>query len=211
MKRDSRDHENPDQRSRILDEAETLFSTKGFNSVTLRDIAEPLGLRHSALYYHFPGGKEALFAEVMERNIRRHGAGLSAKMDASDGSLRGKLFGASEWLISQPPLDLLRMSQTDLKALAPDQARMIMDLVYTLILRKLQDAFESAATKAETGPCDAGLLAGGVLGLVESLHAAPVSVVGRKKEDMARDLIDVLLKGIEYTGIKEDEHVRSRT
>src|SRR5512145_3236714 len=103
-------------RTRILDFAEELFMKRGFSSVTLRDISVPLGLNHSSLYHHFPGGKEELFAEVLERNIRRHGEGLTAAMASSDGSLRGKLRGVAAWLLSQPPMDLLRMVKSDLKA-----------------------------------------------------------------------------------------------
>jgi AcrR family transcriptional regulator len=185
-------------KERILDAAEGLFATKGYDSVTLRDIVSLLGLSHPALYYHFPGGKEELFAEVMERTIRRHGAGLEASMGASDGSLRGRLRAAASWLLSRPPMDLIRMAQTDLAALRPEAARRIMDLVYELILRRLQGAFEESRKSGEALPSDPGLLAGAFLGMIESLHSVPVAVVGRDREAMARDLIEVILKGIDY-------------
>jgi TetR/AcrR family transcriptional regulator, cholesterol catabolism regulator len=196
-----------DARVRVLDSAELLFAGKGFDSVTLRDIASTIGLTHSALYYHFPGGKEELFAEVMERNIRRHGEGLAAGMEAGGRSLRGKLRGAADWLLSQPPMDLIRMAETDLKAISPEAARRLMDLVYVLILRKLQAAIEAARDSGEVGACDPGLLAGGIVGLVESLHSVPVTIVGRDRRAMAAELVDVLLKGIEYKG---DSYVGSR-
>ena len=195
-----------DARVRVLDAAELLFAVKGFDSVTLRDIASSIGLTHAALYYHFPGGKEELFAEVMERNIRRHGAGLASSMEAGGVSLRGKLRGAAFWLLSQPPMDLIRMAETDLKALSPVAARRLMDLVYLLMLKRLQDAIAAARDSGEVGPCDPGLLAGGILGLVESLHSVPVTIVGRDRYAMACELLDVLLKGIEYKG---DTHAGS--
>jgi TetR/AcrR family transcriptional regulator, cholesterol catabolism regulator len=196
-----------DARLRVLDAAELLFASRGFDSVTLRDIASSIGLTHAALYYHFPGGKDELFAEVMERNIRRHGDGLAAAIGSGGPSLRGKLRGAAAWLLSQPPMDLIRMAQTDLKALSPEAARRIMDLVYLLILRRLQETLESARASGEVGDCDPGLLAGGILGLVESLHSVPVTIVGRDRYAMACELLDVLLKGIGYKG---DEHAGSR-
>jgi AcrR family transcriptional regulator len=196
-----------DARVRVLDSAELLFAGKGFNSVTLRDIASAIGLTHAALYYHFPGGKEELFAEVMERNIRRHGDGLAAGMDAGGLSLRGKLRGAAAWFLSQPPMDLIRMAETDLKALPPESARRLMDLVYILILRRLQAVIEASRDSGEVGACDPGLLAGGLLGLIESLHSVPESIVGRDRYAMAEELIDVILKGIEYKG---DSYVGSR-
>jgi AcrR family transcriptional regulator len=192
-----------DARVRVLDAAEGLFAAKGFDSVTLRDIASAIGLKHSALYYHFPGGKEELFAEVMERNIRRHGAGLAAAIKAAGDTLRARLYGVADWLLSQPPMDLIRMAQTDLKALKPEAARRIMMLVYEQILSRLQEVVAVSRNSGEVAPCDPGLLAGGILGLVESLHSVPVAIVKRDLNAMARELIDILLKGIEY---KESSH-----
>jgi TetR/AcrR family transcriptional regulator, cholesterol catabolism regulator len=187
-------------RTRILDLAESLFMKKGYSSVTLRDIAAPLGLNHSSLYHHFPGGKEELFAEVMERSIRRHGDGLDAAIAAGKGSLRDELRGIAAWLLSQPPMDLIRMAETDLKAIPPAAAGRIMELVYSLVIQKVQDVFDRARGSAQVGPCDPGLLAGGVVGLLESLHSAPEREVGRTRSAMANDLLDIILKGIGYMG-----------
>jgi AcrR family transcriptional regulator len=185
-------------RVRILDAAELLFASKGFDSVTLRDVAVPIGLRHASLYYHFPGGKEELFAEVMERNIRRHGEGLATAIGSAGASLRARLRAAAAWFLSQPPMDLIRMAETDLKAIAPEAARRLMDLVYALILRRLQGEFEAALAAGSVGPCDPGLLAGGMVGLVESLHSVPATIVRRDRYAMACELLDVILKGIDY-------------
>jgi AcrR family transcriptional regulator len=185
-------------RERILETAERLFGARGYEAVTLRDIALPLGLTHASLYYHFPGGKEELFAEVMERNVRRHGAGLAAAIEAGGLHLRGKLRGAAAWLISQPPMDLIRMVDVDLKRMRPEAAARITRLVYELVLRAVQDPIERAATSGEVGVCDAGLLAGGIVGMVESLHTVPVGIVRRDRLAMAEDLLEVILRGIGY-------------
>jgi TetR/AcrR family transcriptional regulator, cholesterol catabolism regulator len=187
-------------RARILDAAESLFMKKGYSSVTLRDIAVPLGLNHSSLYHHFPGGKEQLFAEVMERSLRRHGEALDAAIAAGAGSLRNELRGIASWILSQPPMDLIRMAESDLAALPPESAARIMALVYELVIRKVQAAFEEALRFGQVGTCDPGLLAGGVFGLLESLHSAPESAVGRTRASMANDLIDIILKGIDFKG-----------
>lgn len=190
---------NPSEsRERILDLSESLFSSRGFPAVTLRDIALPLGLKHSSIYHHFPGGKEALFAEVLERNILRHGRGLASAMAESDGSLRGKLRGVAAWLLSQPPMDLLRMVESDLKILPREASERIESILYAEVIARIQAAFQEAAASGETGACDSGLMAGSMLGFFESLHTAPEMKTGRKRVDMANALIDIMLKGIDY-------------
>jgi AcrR family transcriptional regulator len=190
--------EVPEARLRILEAAERLYAKRGFDSVSLREIAAPLGMSHAALYYHFPGGKEELFAEVMERSLRRHGEGLSAAMSAGGPSLRGRLRGAADWLLSQEPMDLIRMSEIDLPALEPKVARRLMDLVYELVIGRIQAAIEEAREAGRVGECSAGLLAGGIFGLVENMFAVPASVLRRERRAMAYEFIDVILRGIGY-------------
>jgi AcrR family transcriptional regulator len=51
-----------DTRERILDVALDLFTEKGYDKTTLREIAEQLGFTKAALYYHFPSKKDILLA-----------------------------------------------------------------------------------------------------------------------------------------------------
>ena len=50
----------------ILDAAEFLFSKKGFDGVTLRDVAQRVGIHTTLLHYYFED-KAALFRSVFER------------------------------------------------------------------------------------------------------------------------------------------------
>jgi AcrR family transcriptional regulator len=50
----------------ILDAAEYLFSKKGFDGVTLRDVAQRVGIHTTLLHYYFKD-KSALFRTVFER------------------------------------------------------------------------------------------------------------------------------------------------
>jgi len=51
-------------RRRILDAAAGLFRQKGYAAVSLRDIAEAVGLKTGSLYYHFDS-KESLIGEIL--------------------------------------------------------------------------------------------------------------------------------------------------
>ncbi|MCX7024476.1 MAG: helix-turn-helix domain containing protein [Spirochaetes bacterium] len=185
-------------RERLLDAAENLFSEHGYSAVKLRDIAALLGLSHASLYYHFPGGKESLFIEVTERNLRRHGAGLDAAIAAAGSSVRSRLRAASGWLLSQPPMDLIRMARTDMPALAPADGRRLMDLAYGLLILRLKAVLDEAVVDGEIGCRDTGLVAGGLIGLVESMHAIPGFALRRSRIEMAGELVDVMLAGLGY-------------
>ncbi len=56
----------PDTRERILDAAQPLLQTRGFNGMSYADVATELGITKAALHYHFPT-KTDLGLAVVER------------------------------------------------------------------------------------------------------------------------------------------------
>ncbi|MEA4927667.1 MAG: TetR/AcrR family transcriptional regulator [Candidatus Limiplasma sp.] len=52
-------------REKILAEALTLFSQKGFDAVSVRDIARAVGVKESSLYNHF-ANKQAIFDSILQ-------------------------------------------------------------------------------------------------------------------------------------------------
>lgn len=80
-----------DTATRILDIAERLVQTRGFNGFSYADVAAELGISKASLHYHFPGKAElgqalirryaARFADALEE-IDRRGGDPPAKLDA---------------------------------------------------------------------------------------------------------------------------------
>lgn len=66
MKRD-------DTKQKILDHALELFSAKGYDSVSVGEIAEAVGIRAPSLYNHFPS-KQAIFNAIIESTSAQYEA-----------------------------------------------------------------------------------------------------------------------------------------
>jgi AcrR family transcriptional regulator len=76
-------------RAEILRVSLELFSRKGYDGTSIRDIAEAMGLTKSSLYYHF-SGKEAIIRALLDDR-------------------RSELDALLDWIDEQPPGDdLLR-------------------------------------------------------------------------------------------------------
>jgi len=75
---------DPTTATRILDEAERLTQTRGFNGYSYADIAAVVGTTKAALHYHFPS-KVDLGNALIARYAERFFAALDA-IDASDAS-----------------------------------------------------------------------------------------------------------------------------
>lgn len=57
-------------RERIIEEALNLFSRKGYQGTSVKNIAEAVGIRDSSLYKHFRS-KEEIFSTIVEEMSRR--------------------------------------------------------------------------------------------------------------------------------------------
>ena len=57
-----------DIHQQILNVAETLIQTKGYNAFSYKDISELVGVKTSSIHYYFPA-KEDLGKEVVKQHI----------------------------------------------------------------------------------------------------------------------------------------------
>jgi TetR/AcrR family transcriptional repressor of nem operon len=74
-----RQRANNDTAARILDSAERLVQSRGFNGFSYADVAAELGITKASLHYHFPGK-----AELGEALIGRYAARFAEALDEID-------------------------------------------------------------------------------------------------------------------------------
>lgn len=180
-----------DARERVLNVAERLFSERGYTGVTLRDIATELGMRQASLYHHVPGGKEELFVEVTERGLARHQHELERAIESAGADLRQRLAASGDWLLSQPPINLARITRSDMPAISPAHAERLGQALYQAVLAVLERIFTDAGIHAPHPT----LLAGSFLSIVEAIHDAQ-RYTDMPRTEMLRSMIDVLLYGL---------------
>lgn len=76
-------------RTKLLDAAAQLFADKGFQAVSIREIALAAGVNSALVNYHF-GSKQALFEEIIRIYTADHVADRMARL-AQEKRLRGRL------------------------------------------------------------------------------------------------------------------------
>jgi TetR/AcrR family transcriptional repressor of nem operon len=80
---------NADTAQRILDSAERLVQSRGFNGFSYADVAAELGVTKASLHYHFPG-KAELGQALIGRYAARFAEALE-QIDAGGGDAPAKL------------------------------------------------------------------------------------------------------------------------
>jgi AcrR family transcriptional regulator len=72
-----------EQRERMLTAALSLFARDGIESVSMRSVADAVGLSPMALYRYFPGGKSELVTTIRGRGFEQLAAQLSSARRAA--------------------------------------------------------------------------------------------------------------------------------
>ncbi|MBR4913966.1 MAG: TetR/AcrR family transcriptional regulator [Clostridiales bacterium] len=81
-----------DTKQRILDEALTLFSEKGYANVFVGDIAEAVGIKAPSLYKHYKS-KKAIFDAIIEQMNQRFAEQAKAmQISGNDASIDASIY-----------------------------------------------------------------------------------------------------------------------
>ena len=194
-------------RQRILDEAQRLFSARGYQGVSIRDIAQACGLSNAALYYHF-GSKQNLYFEVLKEHIATLTLCLQ-EASAIDGTCRERLANMAR-AYAQMILEYQDTVQIMLRDLAQfdweEVLQMLPDL-QTLTPTPLGAVLEEGVASGEVRALDVHRVDILLMGMISSLVAFRARQPGLSTTlDEDVDLvIDVLFAGIglSYTTVNE--------
>lgn len=184
-----------DTRQLILNAADALFSERGYVSVRLKDIADVIGVKHAALYYYFPGGKEELYTAVMQHSFQRHRVGMTDALATADADLRSQLWAVADWLLAHAPVNVGQIERSDFAAIAPENAQTLSTMIYDSLRQPLREALIGAQARGEIGPIDVDLAAVAFITLVESVHGTINPYLMERKRETIDRIIDLLLNG----------------
>lgn len=198
-----------ESRDRILDGAEELFRKRGYNAVSLLDVAKTVRMRKPSLYHHFPGGKEELFTAVHERMFARIGdaldrllIGVSGDIGDGDNLLEKGLFAAAGWFLRQPPMFLLSMLHNDMPDLSDDARQRLIASSYGVIMGPLVEHVQRAAERGDAKGINPYIIAGGFLSLLEGTMIASGVGFGHDVSEMVHTSVDMLVYGAAVPGRK---------
>ncbi len=186
-----------DTRERVLSTAQRLFRQKGYQGVSIRELAKAVGLREASLYYYAPEGKEQLYVDVMTRELEQHRAGLTAAFEIAQPELRSQLLATMEWFMQQAPPPIFRLFETDVHFLSPENVERLLSLAYECLYAPLAQIFRNALIRGEIRAVDPILLASTFLSILAGIgHTQQARLYVGSSADMANQVVDILLHGL---------------
>lgn len=154
--------------ARIALAAAPVFLEHGYAAVSVRTLAERLGIKAASLYHHCPGGKAELYARSLTVFLDVYRSGL--REAAGRARFPNALFRMADWMVGQPPVDISRVLRVDLPHLESDVSAALVDRLHEAVLAPLVSMLTTAREQGALRPeVEPELAAASVVSLVDGL------------------------------------------
>lgn len=155
-----------DLRAQILYAAERLFIQYGYHGLSMRQIAEAVGVSKAALYYHFKDKEELLFA-ILGDYLDRIGA-LLDEVIAGASTSQERIHQLLERLLLQPAEQraAIRLTSQVMDQLSPTRRSELQSVYQEKFLLKIQGILRAGIEKGELRPVDPSVAAWVLLGML---------------------------------------------
>lgn len=192
-------------RQQILEAARELFLARGYNGVSMKEVAEEVQVTSAALYYHFPGGKQDLFFSIVQKMLEDSTQGALRATSQAQG-LRDGLTRLTQYLLTLP-IDRFAILARDIheNVLDRETQRVALEQMQNLFVQHVTDLFQQAIDAGEiTQDIPAAVLAtmyeGMSISLLRSQHLARGRIERYDAGQLAGFVVSVLLRGIAEQG-----------
>ena len=184
-----------DIRERIVEEATRLFVANGFHGISMREIAEAVGISKAGLYYHFQD-KEDLFIAILTANLERVEEIILAARQA-DPTTRGQISRMMQAILGQPPDQraIIRLASQEIGHVSQAARADFGRLYRAKFTGQVEDMLRDGIRRGELRAMDAGMATWILLGM-----AYPFIYPAREHEpfapgEAARLLVDIFFDG----------------
>ncbi len=155
-----------DIRQRCLEEATRLFVTHGYHGISMREIAERVGVSKANLYHHFRD-KEALFLAVLEANLTRLD-GIVQDVRLRESTPRGRITHILLGLAACAPEQraIIRLADQELGQISPEAQRTFTRLYHERFTGPIETILREGIAAGELRPVDVQCATWALLGMV---------------------------------------------
>jgi len=150
----------------ILEAALELFITYGYHGLSMRQIAETVGVSKAALYYHFQD-KEQLFLAVLDTQLK-HFETLIDAAAAEEDTIRDFIRRLVDEILSQPVAmrAAIRLASQEMAQLSEPARATFKYSYHTRFIEKIQSMLKRGIDQGELRPVDPKVATWALLGIL---------------------------------------------
>ncbi|OPH57272.1 hypothetical protein BC351_25770 [Paenibacillus ferrarius] len=180
---------------KILMTSIPLFLSRGYESVSMDDIAKECQVTKASVYYYYPSKSDLLTASMVQLmdNVRQ----VTLKRLSQPASLRERLLDITEAHLKAIDFDLHSFMRK-MEATLSEEQMITMRKSEQGILDALEEEFSKSVSSGEIGPVDARVIARAYTSLLMMGHARDGN--GHKmfphENEAAKQIINILWNGL---------------
>jgi len=166
--------ETADSRAAILEAAKHLFMQDGFRGISMRQIAEAVGVTKAALYYHFQD-KEDLFVAIVEQYLVEMAA-LIDQVTAEQAGARQQISDLVRRILAQPPQQrsIIRLASQEMGNVGPQNRARFLAIYHDQFIGRIRALLQAGMNRGELRPLDPNVATWTLLGMMYPyFHPAP--------------------------------------
>jgi TetR/AcrR family transcriptional regulator len=190
-----------DCRSALIAVATPLFAEKGFNGVSVRELAAAAGVNISMISYYF-GGKEGLYAAVLNEQFATLKRVAEIKNMETDSLRKFELYVRATVARYRKNPYLLRFYTSELTNPTPCFETIVKPAikgVVQILLETFTDGLSHEKFRDDLDPTDTVLALAGMINfyfLLEPATAELVDHAPERDEELIRHIMDIFTRGI---------------
>ncbi|GAP11668.1 transcriptional regulator, TetR family [Bellilinea caldifistulae] len=197
MKPSAVDNAPPSMRDKILHQTTRLFVERGYDGVSIREIAEACSITKAALYYHFVD-KERLLIEILETGLDAfHQLLEDARQNYQSAQTRIRAFVFS--LFTRLPPEnraVIRLATQEMGKLQPELRTQFAQHYREKFLQPLMDIFTEGQKAGELRPLSAELAVWALLGMLYPFMSGESALRQEPSPQQLEQLLDIFWIGI---------------
>lgn len=180
----------------ILSTAKNLFIQQGYHGLSMRQIAEALGVSKAALYYHFRDKEELLLA-ILDSYLDEMEASLQRIQQEQD-SARQRIHAMVEMILTQPAEQraVIRLSSQEMSQLSLPARRAFDQAYHRKFIDRIRSILWEGMRSGELRPVDPTLAAWALLGMMYPYFYPVHSSDLLPSVEVAGHLVRIFLDGV---------------
>lgn len=184
----------PDVPQHILHEATRLFVSHGYHGLSMREIAEAVGVSKAGLYYHFRD-KEDLFLAILTHNLDllEQIIGQARRAETVRGQLEGVVVGIFQWAPEQRAI--IRLASQEMDHLSQHGRAEFSRLYHDKFIGQIQAILAAGVERGELRPMDPAVGTWLLLGMMYPFFYAAHADALHTTDEVVQLLLTIFFEG----------------
>lgn len=185
-----------DIRQRCLEEATRLFVTHGYHGISMREIAEQVGVSKANLYHHFRD-KEDLFLAVLEDNLARLDA-IVHEARQRESTPRGQITHILLALAACAPEQraIIRLADQELGQISPEAREAFSRLYHERFTGPIEAILQEGMASGALRPMDVHQATWALLGMVYPFFHPTSETTPSPTAETIHQLVSIFFDGL---------------